>query len=56
MKGELAQLDALYPMIRVSSDDEKQQTHDRRTAMHKSTHRGDVEYKSYQEQNHEDNE
>ena len=49
MEGEIAPLDALYPTMRVSSDDEKQQTHHRMSAMHESTYKEDVQYETYQE-------
>jgi hypothetical protein len=42
VEGEIAPLDALYPTIRGSSDDEKQQTHHRMSAMHESTYKEDV--------------
>ena len=38
VEGEIAPLDALYPTIRVSSDDENKQTYHRMPAMHESTH------------------
>jgi hypothetical protein len=39
VEGEIAPLDALYPTMRVSSDDEKQQTHHRMSAMHELTYK-----------------
>jgi hypothetical protein len=42
MEGEIVPLDALYPMMRVLSDHEKQKTRHRMSAMHKSTHKEDV--------------
>jgi hypothetical protein len=48
-EGEIAPLDALYPTMRVSSDGEKQQTHQRMSAMHKSTYQEDVKTETYQE-------
>ena len=47
MKGEIAPLDALYPTMRVPSDDEKQQTHHWMSAMHESTYHGDVKHGTY---------
>ena len=46
MEGEIGALDALYPTIRVSSDDEEQQTHHRMPAMHKITYQEDMQNKS----------
>ena len=48
-EGEIAPLDALYPTMRVSSDGEKQQTHNRMTAMHEITYQEAVKNKTYQE-------
>jgi hypothetical protein len=36
-EGEIAPLDALYPTMRVLSNGEKQQTHNRMSAMYEST-------------------
>ena len=49
MEGEIAPLDALYPTMRVSSEGEKQQTHNRMTAMHEITYQEAVKNKTYQE-------
>jgi hypothetical protein len=46
---EIAPLDASYPTMRVLSDSKKQQTHNRMSAMHESTHRGDLKDKTYLE-------
>ena len=49
-EGEIAPLDALYPTIRVSSDDEnKKQTHYRMPAIHESTHQEDMQKEIDQE-------
>ena len=49
-EGEIAPLDALYPTMRVSSDDEKQQTHHRMSAMYENTYQEDVQNETYQEE------
>ena len=49
MKGELAQLDALYPMKQVLSDSKKQMTHNR-SAMNENTHREDMRVKTNREE------
>jgi hypothetical protein len=43
-------LDALYPTMRVSSDDGKQQTHHRMSAMYENTYQEDVQNETYQEE------
>jgi hypothetical protein len=48
-EGEIAQLDALYPIMRVFSDLEKQQTLHRLYAMHESTYQEDVKNKTHRE-------
>jgi hypothetical protein len=47
--GEIAPLDALYPMMRVLSDYEKQKTTHRMSTMHESTYQEDVMTKTYRE-------
>ena len=49
VEGEIAPLDALYPMLRVSFDDGKQHTHHRMPAVHESTYLEDMQNKAYQE-------
>ena len=49
VEGEIAPLDALYPMMEGLSDYEKQKTTHRMSAMHKSTYKRDVQYEAYQE-------
>ena len=46
MKGELAQLDALYPMKQVLSDRKKQMTQNRLSTMNENTHRADTRGKT----------
>jgi hypothetical protein len=46
---EIAPLDALYPMMRVFSDGEKQQTHHKMSTMHKNTNQEDVKNETYRE-------
>jgi hypothetical protein len=48
-EGEMAPLDALYPTMRVSSNDEKQQTLHRISAMQESTHQKAVKNETYRE-------
>jgi hypothetical protein len=48
-EGEIAQLDASYPTMRVSTNDEKQQPPHRTSAMHESTYQEDVKNKTYRE-------
>ena len=45
-EGEIAPLDALYPTMQVLSDGEKQQTHNRMSAMYESTCQEDVKNKT----------
>ena len=48
-EGEIAPLDGSYPTMRVLSDSKKQQTHNRMSFKHESTHREDVMDKTYRE-------
>jgi hypothetical protein len=48
-EGEIAPLDALYPMMRLFSDGEKQQTQQSMSAMHKSTYQEGVKNETYRE-------
>ena len=48
-EGKMAPLDALYPKMRVSTNDEKQKTTHRMSVIHESTHKEDVMTKTYQE-------
>jgi hypothetical protein len=48
-EGEIAPLDASYPTMRVSSDDEKQQTNHRMSTMHENIYKEDVKNKTYRE-------
>jgi hypothetical protein len=49
LEGGIAPLDALFPTMRVPSDNEQQQTHHRMAAMHESTDQEDVQNKPYRE-------
>jgi hypothetical protein len=46
---KIAPLDALFPKIRVPSDDEIQHTHHRMPALDDSPHQEDVQHETYQE-------
>ena len=48
-EGEIAPLDALYPMMQVLSDDKKQQTKHRMSPMHETTYQEDVKNETYRE-------
>jgi hypothetical protein len=49
MEGEIAPLDALFPMMQVLSDHEKQKTHHKMSTMHALTYKEDVQTVTYQE-------
>ena len=42
-------MDASYPKMRVLSDNKKQKTHNRMSAVNENIHRGDVKDKTYRE-------